>query len=221
MTRLAGEISTPGRFNKDRNGVDAHLLERMTENQFVRWAFEHDDIRAEWADGKVEILSPENVDHSALLVWLFAVLAPFVQERDLGSILGSNFFVRFARQKRRRLPDVLFVSKSRLSIVKNTVVDGPPDLIIEVVSPESQTRDRRKKYLEYERAGVREYWIIDPLSRTIELYAPDRMKFVAVEEAAGAFQSKVLPGFFLKTAWLWRRPLPKVMGTLRELGVVG
>jgi Uma2 family endonuclease len=50
-------------------------------------------------------------------------------------------------------------------------VDGPADLVIEVVSPESRVRDRREKFREYQVAGVAEYWLIDPMQKTGEVYA--------------------------------------------------
>jgi len=79
-------------------------------------------------------------------------------------------FVRLPRRRRRRVPDLFFISKVNLARIRPTFINGPPDLTIEIVSPDSQNRDRREKYLEYEASGVREYWIIDPLSKTLDVY---------------------------------------------------
>ena len=94
-----------------------------------------------------------------------------------------------------------------------------PDLVIEIVSPDSESRDWREKYEEYERAGVREYWIIDPMSQYIEVYVLIRGKYRQLKEQDGKLVSRVLPGFFLKIEWLWRDPLPVELDVLRELGV--
>jgi Uma2 family endonuclease len=196
---------------------EMRLKGRMTEQQFVAWAEQQEDLRAEWVDGEVIITSPASVEHEQLLIWLFNVLHPFVEQQNLGVILGSNVTVRLASQKRRRIPDLLFVSNARQDLVKENHVEGPPDLIIEVVSPDSQTRDRRKKHREYEKGGVREYWILDPLSQRMEAYALKRGAYVELEPKGGAIHSLLLAGFYLRTAWLWRRPLPKVLTIQKEL----
>ena len=193
---------------------------RMTEAEFVRWVFSDEDIRAEWEDGEVIILSPDNIEHTGLLIFLFNLLQPYVEHRDAGTILGPNVMVRFSRQKRRRLPDLLFVAKEREHILRPTYIEGPPDLIMEVVSPDSQTRDRRKKYADYQSAGVREYWILDPLSRQMEAYSLRSGKYGEIEEASGTLHSVLLRGFYLKSDWLWRRPLPKVITIQKELGLL-
>ena len=158
-------------------------------------------------------------DHVNISDWLVAILRVFVSHRDLGTILSREFFVRFPRQKRRRLPDLLFVTKSREQIIKKQVAEGAPDLIIEVVSPDSESRDWREKYLEYERAGVREYWVIDPMSQRVEAYVLSDAGYVQIAEQNGKLISSVLPGFFVKPEWLWQTPLPGELKVLRELGV--
>jgi Uma2 family endonuclease len=208
----------PALASLPENG-EMRLKQRMTERQFVAWAQRQEDLRAEWVDGEVIIMSPASVEHEQLLIWLFNVLHPFVEHHDLGVILGSQVTVRLASQKRRRIPDLLFVSKSRLELVKKNHVEGAPDLIIEVVSPDSQTRDRRKKHREYEKAAVREYWILDPLSQRLEAYALTRGEFVELEPRNGELHSALLDGFYLRPAWLWRKPLPKVLTIQKELGL--
>jgi Uma2 family endonuclease len=90
---------------------------------------------------------------------------------------------------------------------------------MEIVSPDSESRDWRDKYIEYERAGVREYWIIDPMSKNVEVYVLRRGRFVLMEERNERITSGVIRGFWLKTEWLWQRPLPSTWDVLRELGV--
>lgn len=193
----------------------------MTEDEFVEWTSSNDDIRAEWVDGEVIILSPNSVEHDDLLIWLFNLLRPLVEHHNAGAILGPNVTARFALQKRRRIPDALFVSKSRMHLIKKNHVEGAPDLVIEIVSPESQSRDRRRKYFEYEKAGVREYWILDPLSQQMEAYSLKRGKYVEIAPEKDIWRSTVLTGFYLKSSWLWRKPLPKVLTIQKELGLLG
>lgn len=192
---------------------------RMTEREFVAWAYSDEDIRAEWVDGEVIVLPPSSIEHDDLLIWLYAILRPFVEHHDLGTILGPGVAVRFASQRRRRLPDVFFVSKSREDALRKAHIEGAPDLIIEVVSSESQSRDRRAKFLEYEKAGVREYWIIDPISQSAEAHTLKRGKYADIPDDGETLRSAVLPGFFLKSGWLWRKPRPSVLSVHRELGL--
>jgi Uma2 family endonuclease len=189
---------------------------RMTEKQFDAWADE--DVRAEWVDGEVIVMSPVSGIHSDLFGFLFRIVTEFVEHRELGLVRGSEFQVRLANRRARRTPDLLFVARSRLRIVKRTYVDGPPDLIMEVVSPESESRDWRDKFLDYEAAGVREYWIVDPQSQRVEAYhAPRRGKYRRLDETDGRIHSKVLRGLFIRPAWLWRSPLPRLDTAAREL----
>lgn len=202
---------------EDAEDQKAHPDRRMTEEEFVAWC--GPKTRAEWVDGEVILTAPASFDHVNISDWLVAILRLFVSHRDLGTILSREFFVRFPRQKRRRLPDLLFVSKARQEIIKKQVADGPPDLIIEMVFPDSESRDWRDKYLEYERAGVREYWVIDPMSKQVEAYALTGAGYAQIAEQNGKLISGVLPGFFLKLEWLWQTPLPGELKVLRELGV--
>lgn len=191
---------------------------RMSEQEFEAWCDE--DVKAEWVDGEVVLMSPENTEHIEVAQWLFRVTVDFVESRDLGQVISREFQVRLPRQRRRRGPDLLFVAKDRLNLLKGTYFDGAPDLIAEVVSPDSVSRDWREKYLEYERAGVREYWVADPLSSRVEAYALGKgKKFQAIAESEGRITSTVLPGFCLRPAWFWTRPRPRTV--LKELGVRG
>jgi len=73
-------------------------------------------------------------------------------------------------------PDLLFISKDNVSIIKEQYIRGAPDLIMEVLSPGTAYYDLRHKKEVYQRSGVSEYWIVDPLERSIELFSknPDQ-----------------------------------------------
>lgn len=68
-------------------------------------------------------------------------------------------------------PDLLYVSGEQDLIVKDTRVDGPPTLVVEVISPSSSRKDRLQKMRIYQKAGVRHYWLVNPMDKTLECFA--------------------------------------------------
>jgi Uma2 family endonuclease len=91
-------------------------------------------------------------------------------------------------------PDLFWVSAARKNIIKGTHVEGAPDLIIEIASPGTVRRDRREKFDLYEKYGVHEYWLVDPVAAFIEVYYHENGKFqrLGVFGAGDSFDSKAL-----------------------------
>ena len=113
----------------------------------------------------------------------------------------------------------MFVAYANRSRVKSSHLEGPADLVVEIVSPDSRKRDRGEKYYEYEKGGVPEYWLIDPIREAAEFYrlGADGLYTVAPIDAAGYYHSAVLDGLRLQPAWLWHDPLPPVPSLLPVL----
>ena len=193
---------------------------RMTEDEFVSWAMADEFTRAEWVDGEVIIMSPVSLDHVRLTKWFVRVIDEYVEYHDLGEMFGPEYMVRFSQLKTRRVPDVLSIAKKRMHLLQKNHFEGAPDLIIEIVSPDSVSRDWREKYEQYEKSGVREYWIVDPLSRRAEAYALSRGKrYQRISEKDGALHSHVIRGLWLKTEWFWPETRPAVLTALKLLGI--
>lgn len=176
---------------------------------------------SEWVDGEVILMSPAAEQHQALLLFLAQIVGLYVEVHGLGRIFIPPFAMKLERQRRGREPDLLFVSTKRAHLIKKSFLDGAADLAVEIVSPESVERDRKQKFAEYEQAGVKEYWLIDPESETAEFYelGADGHYRAALTEPDGIYRSKVINGFFLRTAWLWQTPLP-TLEALRELKLI-
>ena len=113
-------------------------------------------------------------------------------------------------------PDLSFVATGRAHIARHGYMDGPPDLAIEVVSPESVRRDYEDKRERYTAGGVQEYWILDPDERRATILCREDDRFVEIR-SDGEFESRVLPGLRLDTRSFWRRPLPPALPILQEL----
>ncbi len=194
--------------------------EKMTYEEFLGWCDE--DTRAEWVDGEVQMVSPVSNEHADLAGFLETILRFFVEARGSGIIRGGAFQMRLRDIRRGREPDLIFIAKEHLDRLTSTYLDGPADIAIEIVSPESIARDRGDKFVEYEAAEVHEYWLIDPQRGQAEFYAlgSDRRYRPVLTGGDGIFRSQVLEGFWLRVEWLWQQPLPRVAAVLKELKVI-
>ncbi|MCI2430380.1 Uma2 family endonuclease [Candidatus Acetothermia bacterium] len=176
-----------------------------------------EDTYAEWVDGEVILLSPASNRHQDLVRFLTVILDLYVEKHHLGVIRPAPFQMRLGLSGRE--PDLLFVAQEHSERLKENYLDGPADLAIEIISPESRLRDRGEKLAEYELAGVREYWLIDPDEKRADFYllSSDGRYDRHRPQPDGRYRSEVLAGFELDTNWLWRSPLPPVLGVLKEL----
>jgi Uma2 family endonuclease len=192
------------------------LPDKMSETEFVDWCTE--DTWAEWIDGEVVVMNAVALDHAELFSFIHHLLRGFADAHDLGKILSEPFQIRLPKQRRRRSPDIFFVSNSRLHLLERNQCKGAPDLVVEIVSPDSQSRDRREKYLEYQSAGVLEYWLVDPASRTFEAYfRGSNGKYKPLPMIDGEVNSQVLKGFFFRQKWVWLLRHPRVDPLLNEM----
>src|SRR5437762_1510540 len=119
---------------QDVSDIPHHPRRRMTEQEFVNWCT---DFWAEWVDGEVILMSPVNLNHADVFSFLSVLIGAFVSKHELGSLLAELFQIRLARQRRRRSPDLFFVSNEHKDCLRYSHLEGAPDLIIEIVSPDS------------------------------------------------------------------------------------
>lgn len=180
-----------------------------------------DSTRAEWVDGEVILMSPASTRHQRLVGFLYSLLQHYVEATGLGLVLVAPFQMKLAFRPSGREPDVLFVSQHRVNLLKKNYLDGPADLAVEVMSPDSRSCDRIEKYAEYEQAGVREYWLLDPDRKRAEFFALNEAGVYAAGSVFnGVYSSSVLEGLWLKVDWFWQEPLPPLMLVLKEWGLV-
>jgi len=166
-----------------------------------------EDQKADLIDGVIYMASPESVGHNRLVGWLSRMLGTYVERKQLGEVLINRVAFRLAPRSAPE-PDIAYVSDERRTNIKSGFVDGPPTVAIEFVSPDSVSRDYELKREAYEKAGVAEYWIIDPDERRATFYVLESGAFRAAELIRGEFHSRAIPGFRLNPAWFWQNPLP-------------
>ena len=127
-----------------------------------------DDERYELLDGELIMVPSPNMDHQDIVTNLGTVLSVFVKEQELGRLYFAPTDVLLSDTDVVQ-PDLIFVSKERGHVRTPANIQGAPDLIVEILSPSSATRDWRDKRELYARHGVREYWVVDPSNKIVSI----------------------------------------------------
>jgi Uma2 family endonuclease len=191
---------------------------RISYEQFLNWDGENQHV--EWVDGTVIPMPPISDEHTDVGAFLIAILLSFVQHHRIGTIKYDPFQMKTGPGSPGRAPDILFVANRNRRRLHSTFLEGPADLVVEIISPDSRTIDRVTKFREYEEGGVREYWLIDPARRRAEFYrrGRDGRFSLMAPDMQGVFRSAVMKGLWLKVDWLWAQP--DVAAVLKEWGIV-
>lgn len=167
-------------------------------------ALPDDGKRHEILDGELYMTPSPSRSHQRFAGNLFIVLKPFVEARGLGEVFIAPFDVILAKTT-VVVPDLVFVSRGRLDIVTNRGVEGSPDLVVEILSPDSARRDRVEKGQLYARYGVRHFWVADPEARTLEVFEAGDEGYRRTAQLTGGadFAPALFPGLSIPLASLW------------------
>jgi Uma2 family endonuclease len=198
------------------NPSSFHSPAKLTYEQFLQWDGENQHV--EWVDGKVIPMPPISFEDQDVGVFLVQVLGIYVSQKKLGKLLYDPFQMKTGPDLPGRAPDILFVANAHFKRLKKNHLQGPADLVVEIISPGSRGVDRGEKFYEYEQGGVPEYWLIDPQRNQAEFYlrGKDGIYQPALIGSDGIFQSKALPGLWIKPDWFWKKPLPMVIDVMRQ-----
>jgi len=185
----------------------------MSYEQFLTELSE--DVHAEWVNGETILFMPPKPDHQRIISFLLTVIRLFVEHFNLGEILTAPVEMKPTPDSNSREPDLLFVARENLDRFGDAKLEGPADLVVEIVSPESESRDTVDKLREYEAEGIREYWIIDSRAgkeRTLFYVLDSNGRYRRVQpDRNGIYTSTVLSGFWLNVSWLWADPQPSAL----------
>ncbi len=199
----------------------AERQERRTPMRYEQFLTELDeDAHAEWVDGETIIFMPPNRKHQALVSFLIALLRTFAEFFQLGEVLAAPFEMKVSPDSNGREPDILFIARGNLTRITDQKLEGPADLLIEIISPESAARDRSDKFYEYQDAGIREYWLFDPRPRRKRAdfwVLDDNGLYRPIPIDNDIYRSTILPNFWLNVNWLWQDELPDPLSTFARI----
>ena len=182
-------------------GVRAMSVERISVQEYLRAPETLKPM--ELVYGVVREPAAPRYGHQSIVTHVAGLLDHHVRQRRLGRVCVSPVDVVLDRERALVLqPDIVFVATARLGIIRDRVW-GPPNLVIEVLSPGTARRDRTLKLRWYRQYGVEECWLVDPLASRVEivdLADPVRHCPRRVHRDNKSIRSRVLPSFRLPAA---------------------
>jgi Uma2 family endonuclease len=180
------------------------VAEVSAEDYMAQYAEYHH----EWVKGAVIKMSPVSEYHDRLTAYFRQLLDAYFVMNKIGRARSAPFVMRLEESFRE--PDLQVILNTNPGQLTETAMIGPADICIEVVSPESASRDYGDKLTEYETAGVREYWIVDPLRQRCDFNRrgeSDVYRLIRPDDQ-GLYRTPLLPQFMLHVPTLWEAELP-------------
>ena len=179
---------------------------KLTYDDFVQ--FPDDGQRHELIDGEHYVTPSPNRKHQRVSGNIHLLIGAWLEERPIGQLFYAPFDVVFSRFDVVE-PDLLYLSNERAATVLTAAnVQGTPELVIEIGSPGTRKRDETIKRRLYERAGVSEYWVVDPELDVVRVYQREGETFARpVElsaEGGDVLTTTLLSGLELPLARIFR-----------------
>ena len=188
-----------------------HRDKRLSYEDFLR--FPDDGLRHELIDGVHYVTASPAWRHQELLGRLHLAIGNYLAAHPgIGHVVLSPFDTVFSRWDVVE-PDLLFVATNQLDIVTEANIQGAPALVVEILSPSTRKRDLGIKQQLFDRGGVREYWVVDPIAKDVAVYrrGPDgglpKVSQLSADDTA-TLSTPLLPGFELSVEQLFARLRP-------------
>jgi Uma2 family endonuclease len=163
----------------ERGGGDARALDLVGTADVpvahVTWTYDDyrllpdDGNRYEVIDGDLVVTPVPTTTHQRVSKRIQLALMLQIEERGLGVVYNAPIDVILSATRTVQ-PDLLVIREARTGIVTERGIEGPPDIIVEILSPSTATVDRNTKSRLYASVGVAEYWIVDPSAHLVEIF---------------------------------------------------
>src|SRR4051794_1185646 len=138
------------------------------------------------------VMSPAPSDtHQTVLGEIFSQLLPHVKKMNSGAVRISPYDVYFNRRNVYQ-PDIIFIANENLHKIKEDGLHGAPDLVIEILSPKTAKYDLEDKKDVYERYHVKEYWVVDPVSKQVYFFKLVKNEYVELDAESSVIESALL-----------------------------
>ena len=175
---------------------------KLTYDDYV--GLPNDGKRYEILDGELSVSPAPTSRHQTVSMNLSTILNLFVRQRRLGRVLAAPTDVILAPTTIVQ-PDILFVRAERASIIEERAVEGPPDLVVEILSTWTARQDRTTKAALYARFAIPHYWIVDPEAHAIERYEIEGDSYHLAKKESGdaTISSALFPGLEIRLAEVW------------------
>lgn len=164
-----------------------------------------DRNRYEILDGELSVTPAPRIAHQRASHSLDIVLSSHIKPRQLGEIFAAPTDVILASTTVVQ-PDLVFVGNDRRHFITERAIEGPPTLVVEILSPTTSQTDRVTKAQLYARFGVLHYWLLDADAQIFEAYELTGSEYKLVAKAQGSeiVTPSLFPGLSIALADLWR-----------------
>ncbi len=208
--RRCYDLPMPTHVSVDRQ-VEREL---WTASEFLGWL--KPGLHADLIDGERFMHSPVSLRHADLLNFVDGLLRSCIDLRGLGKLYREVVAVRLSARN-VFLPDLAFFTREQLPRLAATFAPEAPALAVEALSDWSAERDVGPKFAEYERAGVLEYWVLDPATLAHRFYRREGELLVEFAAGEAVIHSLVVDGFWMERSWLDPERLPKIAEALAKV----
>jgi Uma2 family endonuclease len=172
------------------------------------------EMHYEWVDGVLLKIPPTTLRHHDMRHFLRTMLDVYISLNPIGQVITAPFLMKLGRSYRE--PDIQLTTQKNLHRLSEYMLDGAADIAIELVIQESRATDLGDKFLEYEAAGVQEYWAID-CERDMSFFyrlQPSGQYAQMLPDSQGFYQTPILPKLKLHVPTLWLDELPHLIETV-------
>lgn len=168
------------------------------------WDAPDDSYRYEVIDGALYVTPAPDWGHQNAIGELHGILWQHIRPRGLGKVVESPIGVVLEDEAGVQ-PDLIYISRPRMHIISERGVEGPPDLVVEALSPSTRAQDLGIKMRRYAAAGIPHYWTLDYRNRTLEPFRLGEQGYesVGLYGPGTFFEPELFPGLTIAVDDLW------------------